>query len=499
MWFPKSFDSLKASARRWPVQAWRTPTRLQPGPCRLIVEALEDRQVPASLSVSDVSILEGNAGTRNALVTVSLTGSSNPSVSVNYSTAHGTALAGSDYQAVSGTLTFNKGVTSKTILIPILGDSAVESDEAFFVNLSNPKKATIADGQGVVTIVNDDTRISVWDAWISEGNSGTTNFVFTVSLSNAIGQPVTVSYATANGTATAGSDYQAASGTLTIPAGQTSGTVTILVNGDEMSEPDETFFVNLSNPTTGTIAYGQGVGTILDDEPLINIGDVSATEGNSGTTEFTFVVTLSVASPHSAVTVDFATADDTATNADGDFTAASGTLTFTAGETSKTITVLVNGDLLVEYDEFFVVNLSNATNAQISNSQAWGTIQSDDNAVFHIDSVWGWEPDPNEGGTNYLAFTVWLSTPFIETVTVDFNTVDGSANEWYDYEPNYGTLTFAPGETSQTIYVAVQADWEYEADEYFSVLLSKLSSNALIQPGWGVGTGTIYDNYPYGW
>ena len=495
MWFPTLFDSLKASTRRRPVQARRTPTRLQPASRRLTVEALEDRQVPASLSVSDVSIIEGNAGTRNALVTVSLTGSSTPSVSVNYSTAHGTALAGSDYQAVSGTLTFNKGVTSKSILIPILGDSVVESDETFFVNLSNPKKATIADGQGVVTIVNDDTQIWMYDTWQSEGNSGTTSFNFTVFLSTASSQPVTVHYATANGTATAGSDYQAASGTLTIPAGQTSGTITVLVNGDEVSEPDEAFFVNLSNPTNGTIANGQGVGMILDDEPHISIVGVSATEGNSGTTAFTFVVTLSAASPHTAVTVDFATADDTATTAEGDYTAASGTLTFAPGETSKTITVLVKGDLLFEYDEFFVVNLSNPTNGQISNSQAWGTIQSDDNAVFHIDSAWGSEPDPSEGGTTYLEFTVWLSTPFTETVTVDFQTASGSATEWSDYWPANGTLTFAPGETSQTIYVAIQADWEYEADEYFGVILSNPTSNALIQPGYEIGTGTIYDYY----
>lgn len=495
MWFPTFFYSLKASADRRPVQARRTATSLQPGPSRLTVEALEDRQVPASLSVSDVSILEGNSGTRNALVTVSLTGSSNPSVSVNYSTAHGTALAGSDYQAVSGTLTFNKGVTSKTILIPIIGDSAVESDETFFVNLSNPKKATIADGQGVVTIVNDDASISVGDVWLSEGNSGTTNFVFTVSLSNAVNSPVTVSYATANGTATAGSDYQAASGTLTIPAGQTSGTITILVNGDELSEPDETFFVNLSSPTNGTIAKGQGVGMILDDEPYISIAGMSTAEGNTGTTEFTFVVMLSVASPHSAVTVDYATADVTATSTDIDSTAATGTLTFAPGETSKTITVLVNGDQRVEYDEFFVINLSHPTNAQISVSQAWGNIQSDDNAVFYIDSAWNLEPDPFEGGATYLAFSVWLSTPSTETVTIDFHTVAGSATEWLDYLPASGTLTFAPGEISQTIYIAVQADWEYEADEYFSLILSNPSSNALIQPGWEIGTGTIYDYY----
>src|SRR5205823_9517890 len=116
-----------------------------------------------------------------------------------------------------------------------------------------------------------------------EGNSGTTPFVFTVSLWVAYNVPVTISYATtANGTATAGSDYQATSGTLTIPAGQTTGTITVLVNGDRLPEPNETFVVNLSAPTNATIADGQGIGTIRDDEPRISINDVTATEGNTG-------------------------------------------------------------------------------------------------------------------------------------------------------------------------------------------------------------------------
>src|SRR5262245_51250795 len=284
MWFRTPLNALKNRFPRAPVRATRRSTpRPRPAPSRLGFETLEDRLVPAAFSVSDVSIVEGSSGTHNAAVTVSLTGASNSGgMSVGYGTASGTARAGSDYLAVSGTLNFPKGVTSKTILIPIAGDTAVESDETFFVNLINPKKATIADGQGAVSIVNDDTRISVDNVWLSEGNSGTTSFTFTVSLSNAIGQPVTVSYSTADGTAVAGSDYVAKSGTLTIPAGQMSGTITVLVNGDWMSEPDETFYLNLSTPTAGAILNGQGIGFIADDEPHISISDTSATEGNSG-------------------------------------------------------------------------------------------------------------------------------------------------------------------------------------------------------------------------
>src|SRR5262249_19615132 len=125
---------------------------------------------------------------------------------------------------------------------------------------------------------------------IREGNTGTTAFVFTVSLSAPSNQAVSVNYATADGSAVAGSDYQATSGTRTTPAGLTSGTVTVLVMGDRLAEAHETFFVNLSNPTNAIIAAGQGMGTIVDDDPRISISDTVVTEGNTGSTSTTFIV-----------------------------------------------------------------------------------------------------------------------------------------------------------------------------------------------------------------
>ncbi len=446
------------------------------------------------ISIGDVSAAEGNSGTTAFTFTVTLSAPSDAPVTVDFATANDTATSGSDYVAASGTLSIPAGQTSGTITVLVNGDRLGESDETLFVNLSSPTNAVIADGQGAGSIVDDEPRISIGDVSAAEGNSGTTAFTFTVTLSAASDAPVTVNYATANDTATSGSDYVAASGTLSIPAGQTSGTITVLVNGDRLGESDETFFVNLSSPTNAFISAGQGVGSIVDDEPRISIGDVSAAEGNSGTTAFTFTVTLSAASD-APVTVDFAAADGTATTVDNDYVAASGTLTFAPGETSKTITVLVSGDLLVEYDEYFVVNLSNATNALLSNSQALGTIQSDDNAVLHIGDSSVVQPYP--GATTYISFTVWLSAPFTETVTVDYYTVNGSATAGYDYYATSGTLTFGPGQTSQTFSVQVLGGYSSGYDKTFYVNLNGTSSNALIQPGWGTGTGTIYDNYYY--
>jgi hypothetical protein len=221
--------------------------------------------------------------------------------------------------------------------------------------------------------------VSIGDVTVTEGNIGTRAATFTVTLSAASSQPVTLLYATASDTATAGSDYQAASGTLTIPAGQTSGTISVLVNGDRLAEPNETFVVNLSSPTNASIADGQGVGTIVDDEPRISISDVTKYEGKRGqTTLFTFTVTLSAAYDQT-VTMSFHTVDGTAKNSDQDYLAKTGTLTFKPGETTKTITIIVNGDSKKEANETFYLDLfSNSSNSLFTKKRGVGTILNDD-------------------------------------------------------------------------------------------------------------------------
>jgi hypothetical protein len=221
--------------------------------------------------------------------------------------------------------------------------------------------------------------LTIGDVTITEGNTGTRAATFTVTLSTASSQPVTVAYATADGTATVGSDYKGTAGTLTIPAGQTTATITVPVYGDRVGESNETFVVNLSSPTNATIADNQGVGTILDDEPRISIGDVSKKEGKKGqATQFTFTVTLSAAYDQ-AVTMSFRTADGTAKTSDNDYVAKSGTLTFALGETTKTITIVVNGDSKREADETFYLDLfGNSTNSLFTKNRGTGTILNDD-------------------------------------------------------------------------------------------------------------------------
>ncbi|MBI3837060.1 MAG: hypothetical protein HY288_03895 [Planctomycetia bacterium] len=218
---------------------------------------------------------------------------------------------------------------------------------------------------------------------LPEGNAGTTPFVFTVTLSSVSG--ATVTYATADGTATvADADYMATSGTLTFAPGVTTQAITVLVNGDTLFEADETFTVNLSNPTNAALYGASATGTIQNDDPVPSLSFVPQTvshlEGNSGTTPFVFTVSLSAASGQTA-TVNFTTADGTATIADNDYIGTSGTLSFAPGETAQLITVLVNGDTAIEQNENFVVNLASAVNANITTPQATGTIVTDDATI----------------------------------------------------------------------------------------------------------------------
>ncbi len=330
------------------------------------------------LSIGNATVTEGNTGTANAVFTVSLSTASSQTVTVRYATANGTATAGSDYTAVSGTLTFAPGQLTRTIAVPVLGDTVVEPNETFVVNLTSPTNATLSDSQGTGTILNNDGPVlSIGNATVTEGNTGTTNAVFTVSLSTASSQTVTVRYATANGTATAGSDYTAISGTLTFTPGQLTRTIAVPVLGDTVVEPNETFVVNLTSPTNATLSDSQGTGTILNnDGPVLSIGNATVTEGNTGTTNAVFTVSLSTASSQT-VTVRYATANGTAT-AGSDYTAVSGTLTFAPGQLTRTIAVPVLGDTVVEPNETFVVNLTSPTNATLSDSQGAGTITNND-------------------------------------------------------------------------------------------------------------------------
>lgn len=231
---------------------------------------------------NNVSIFLNTGATQQiAAFNVTLSAPSAVPVTVAFTTVNGFAQAGSDYQARSGTLTFASGVTSQTIQVPIIGDSIGEPTENFFLNLSAPTNAALVDAQGQGLILDNDgaptgTTMNITNAAITEGDTGTVNAVVTVTLSASVATPVTVQFNSVDGTATAGADYTAVSGTLTFAPGVTSQTITIPVNGDLRNEGNENFFINLSNPIGVPALNTQAQVTITDNDagqPLLTPND----------------------------------------------------------------------------------------------------------------------------------------------------------------------------------------------------------------------------------
>ena len=299
-------------------------------------------------------------------------------LTVQFYTLDGTAKAGEDYVATSGTLTFLEGETTKTFNVTILNNAALEVDESFLVALKNPDQPDVVGNPGttVITLQDNSTTpvLSINNISVIEGNSAT----LTVSLGPATGRTVTVNYSISDVSTTSGQDYQPVTGTLTFNPGVTTQTIVVQTLEDTIDEFVETFEVNLTNPVNAGLFDG-GVGSvnIIDNDAnvTVSISDVSVIEGNSGTTSAVFTVRASA--PHEKfILVRYATADGTATFA-SDYVAAVGSVFFVPGQLEKTFTITVNGDTETEPNETFLVNLTFA-DATIVRGQATGTILNDD-------------------------------------------------------------------------------------------------------------------------
>ncbi|MDQ4122259.1 MAG: carboxypeptidase regulatory-like domain-containing protein [Acidobacteriota bacterium] len=323
--------------------------------CRLVSDSGDFQLSSANYNVTE------NGGF--AIVTVNRIGSANDTITVDYATSNGTAIAGQDYTPASGTLTFLNGETTKTFSVSVTNETKYEPEETFNVSLSNPTGGALllSPSSAVISISDNDSppTISITDVNMEEGGSGTTNFIFTVNLSEPSGFDAAISYNTANGTATAGNDYAAASGALNFSSAlnETSKTVAIAVSGDTTSETNETFFVYLSNPVNATVSDAQGIGTIMDDD---NPGKLQFQMSPYYTNENTSVLitVLRMGGDAGTITVDYATGGGTATPS-LDYTPASGTLIFNDGETTKSFSVPILADTEAEGQETFNISLSN--------------------------------------------------------------------------------------------------------------------------------------------
>ncbi len=489
---------------------------------------ITDDDNPPTISINDVTVGE-TAGT-NAVFTVTLSAPSGRDVLVDFITAEGSAKTPTDFAELSlTTLTFNPGQTTLTITpIAIAPDTLDEgSSENFFVNLSNgrtgttPETVTISDNQGQATITDDDNppTISINDMSITEGDTGFLNVTFTVTLSAASGLPISVQYATSNGTALEGSDYTGIPlTTLNFPAGTTSLPVSVAVLGDPLDEDPETFNVNLSNPTNATIADGLGIGTINDNDatPTLRINDAPVTEGNASNVTATFTVSLhdALGNPTTSgrpVRVDYQTADQSAT-AGADYNALTlATLTINPGSPSGTINVTVLGDLIDENAETYFVNLTNGRTGvanelvSITDNQGLGTITDNDSPPSISIATPAAIPEGASGSTP-LTFVVSLSAASGLPITVQYVTLSGTATGGSDFTSAVNILTFNPGDpTTQNVPISILGDTIYEGNESFTVHLCTGNGTPVAgctQPptavtiGTGAATGTITDDDP---
>ena len=348
-----------------------------------------------SVSVGDVSIGEGTGGTVTAVFTI--TQDKRGRSAITFRTANGTATAPADYLARSGTVKFAGKKLTRTVAVTVVSDAIDEADETFSLELTGAKGAVISDGEGIA-IINDDDPVPTVAVGAStsvpEGQTGDTSFAsIDVSLSTASGKNVSVGWTTADGTATAtGDDYTPDAGTLVFAPGETDKVVVIPVIGDNTTEGDETFDVDLSAPVNATLGNATDAVTIVDNDPIppgsavLTVTGLKQRETGSGTTTFMFTVTRS-GDTTTAVNIDYVTSDGTA-SASSDYAVASGNLAFATNQTIGTVNVNVNGDGLLEHNETFFLGLLNpSVGAAISTGQATGTIVNDDTKTTAIVKV----------------------------------------------------------------------------------------------------------------
>ncbi|TWT49574.1 Calx-beta domain protein [Rubripirellula amarantea] len=483
---------------------------------------LNDDDPPgATLSIaSDADIQsEGNSGTTPFSFTVTRGSVTTGTTTVDYAvTGNGSDPASAeDFVGgvlPSGTVMFADGETTQTITINVAGDLELEVDESFVVTLSNASGDALITTDSAATIIgNDDINLAIAtdNADQNEGNSGITDFTFTVTRSGSITGVTTVAY----GVDLAGTDVVSSddfadnaipNGIVTFAAGESTKTITIGIVGDTTFEPDEEFVVRLNSPSDNASITTDTASAVVrnDDEAATVTLAIAADsdnqdEGNEGVTPFTFTVTRGL-STAGVTTVDYVVAGSGITPADADDfeggVLPSGTITFAAGETTQTITVNVTGDTTIEPDETFTVTLTNPpSDTDLTTSEATSRIRNDDVDAGLTLAIAGDNADQDEGDVDSTAFTfiVTLSTPSTGTTTVDY-AVTGSgsnpadSNDFADTILPSGTVTFADGETTQTITVNVTGDTSIEMDEVFTLTLSNPSSGTSISTATAEGT-----------
>ncbi|RDE50706.1 MAG: hypothetical protein DVS81_09535, partial [Candidatus Accumulibacter meliphilus] len=418
-------------------------------------------------------------------------------VSMNYATQDGTAIAGSDFVATSGSLSFAVGETARTVQVSLLNDSTPESSEAFNLVLSALNGATTLDPVGTAIIAENDavavatSNISVDDIVVGESQ---TYADFLVRLDQPNTATVKVSYALLGASASGyGTDFHNQSGDLTFAPGETVKTVRATITNDSNPEPTENFVLLLSNPSSNaTLARPVATATIIDNDaapgtPVVRIGDAVVDEA-SGLVQVAVILDRPSLGD---VTVNYAVQAATA-GAGSDFTAFPASVVgFAPGETVKLVTVGIRNDNAPELTEVFDVAITSAVGAIVGDGTGHVFINRNDSTpvaspVLDLRNVVTVE------GHGYVDFLITLSAPSSSSVKVNYQTTGGTAAGYgTDFTNQSGALTFSPGETIKTVRVTTTDDGNAEGQETFS-LQSYSPTNATL--GNAVATATILDN-----
>lgn len=475
----------------WP-DGWALDSQI---PTRTVVIVDDDRVGYQKTigPVSDATALEGDAGTTTMTFTVGLSEPAQGNESFVVNTVDGDATSPADYTAlVDEEYSFEPGATSVEVEVEVIGDVIAEGDHTFTLEISGATNAALGpETTGTGTIEDDDdVSASIDDVAVSEGNSATTDAVFTVTLSGAALGGETVQYATSDISATAGVDYVATSGTLTFETGDETATITVPVNGDTVVEPDETFAVTLSDPDGLVLATATATGTITnDDQPsVIAIADATIPEGT------TVPLTISMSNPTGRTcTVLVTTSGGTATSG-SDYVGLTAVPVTLTGVASATVDLTTLADALVEGDETLTAGIALApaspADCALGDATAAVTITDvppdPDAPTVTIDDVTVAEGD---AGTTEATFTIMLSGA-APGGTIDFATVDGTAIAPGDYGSTSGSITFTD-DLIATVTVTIVGDWSVEPDETFTVVLSNGAGVTIAD---AAGTGTITDD-----
>ncbi|MEO7975278.1 MAG: Calx-beta domain-containing protein, partial [Thermoanaerobaculia bacterium] len=406
----------------------------------------------ATLSVADVGVVEGTGGTTTATVGIALSTPSAQTVTVTASTAAGSATAPADFAAASSSLTFVPGDLAKSLAIAVVPDAVDENNETLFVRLTIPVGAAVNDGEAVVTISDDDdNHLTIADVAVSEGTASAGTLTFVVRLSSPAQAPIEVQFHTEDLSASATDDYQAVSGTLTIPPGMSSATIDVVAVPDATVEPTETFRLLVTGADGASLDDPEAVGSLLDDDLTVAIGDFTLAEGNSGLATWLFPVTLNASAPQS-VSIDYLTVELSLGTpgravAPGDFVATSGTIAIPLGSSQAAVSVQVRGDLVDEVVERFLVRLANPVGVRIMDGDAEGSIRDDEPP-----SIIGFS-EPSPPGTLYdsgVPLTIRTSATDIAGVASVTFELDGA--QFVDSVSPYQWATVTPVTSALTTY-----------------------------------------------